>query len=228
MLFLLLVEGEGRKMHIVVFDSGFGGELFADYIEKEVPVFETIRVIDWQQSQQTYQNSKTARARTLEKLRPYINHSEVIIIANQFVSTTSLAYFRKKYPSQKFSGFSFGQKPRTTASRALILTTKPVRKTLAYHKFVYHLRMKTQEFDCDEWIDLINRGEYMEETIARDLAKFRKFKPGLIILGDSHLADAKPIIREFFGPTVAIMDGYKTALKDLCHILGLRGGIGKK
>ena len=104
-----LVEGKEEMNHIVVFDSGYGGELFADYIEKEVPILETIRVIDWQQSQQTYQNPKTARARTLEKLRPYINHTEAIIITNQLVSTTSLEYFRKKYPSQKFSGFSFGQ-----------------------------------------------------------------------------------------------------------------------
>lgn len=214
--------------NIVVFDSGFGGELFADYVEKEIPVLETIRVIDWQQSQQSYKNPKTARARTLEKLRPYINHSEVIVITNQLVSTTSLKYFRKKYPSQKFAGFSFGQKPRTSARRALILTTKSVRKTIAYHKFVYHLKMKSQEFDCDHWIELINSGEYMEETVARDLAQFKGFKPGLIILGDSHLADVKPIIRQFFGPTISIMDGYKTALKDLCQTLGLRGGIGKK
>ena len=214
--------------NIVVFDSGFGGELFADYVEKEVPILETVRVIDWQQSQQNYQNPKTARARTLEKLRPYINHSEAIIITNQLVSTTSLEYFRKKYPSQKFSGFSFGQVPKTNAKHALILTTKAMRKTLAYHKFVYHLKLRSQEFDCDKWIDLINTGEYMEETVARDLAQFKKWKPGVIILGDSHLADVKPILRDFYGPTVAIVDGYKNALKNLCHELGIRGGTGKK
>ncbi|MDO4759827.1 MAG: hypothetical protein Q4A33_00825 [Candidatus Saccharibacteria bacterium] len=214
--------------NIVVFDSGFGGELFADYVEKEVPILETVRVIDWQQSQQNYQNPKTARARTLEKLRPYINHSEAIIITNQLVSTTSLEYFRKKYPSQKFSGFSFGQVPKTNAKHALILTTKAMRKTLAYHKFVYHLKLRSQEFDCDKWIDLINAGEYMEETVARDLAQFKKWKPGVIILGDSHLADVKPILRDFYGPTVAIVDGYKNALKNLCHELGIRGGTGKK
>ena len=228
MLNYLLVEGKEEMNHIVVFDSGYGGELFADYIEKEVPILETVRVIDWQQSQQLYQNPKTARARTLEKLRPYINHSRAIVIANQLVSATSLEYFRKKYPSQKFSGFSFGPVPKTNAKHALILTTKATRKTIAYHKYVYHLKLRSQEFDCDEWIDLINAGEYMEETVARDLAKFKKWKPGVIILGDSHLEDVKSILRDFYGPTVSIVDGYKAALRNLCHELGIRGGIGKK
>ena len=38
-------------LKVVVFDSGFGGELFADYFEEEMPVVEIVRVIDWRNAE---------------------------------------------------------------------------------------------------------------------------------------------------------------------------------
>ena len=34
-------------LKVVVFDSGYGGELFADYLEEELPLVDIVRVIDW-------------------------------------------------------------------------------------------------------------------------------------------------------------------------------------
>ena len=45
-------------LKIVVFDSGFGGELFADIIEEELPVVEVIRVIDWRNAKELQNNPR--------------------------------------------------------------------------------------------------------------------------------------------------------------------------
>ena len=48
-------------LKIVVFDSGFGGELFADRLESEIPVVEVIRVIDWRSANQILSSPRGAR-----------------------------------------------------------------------------------------------------------------------------------------------------------------------
>ena len=37
---------------IVIFDSGYGGELLADYLESELPVVNIVRVIDWHHAEE--------------------------------------------------------------------------------------------------------------------------------------------------------------------------------
>lgn len=213
---------------IVVFDNGFGGELFADYVEKEIPILDVVRVIDWRNSSAFYKNPKDAREKTIESLRPYINHSDLIVISNCLVSTTSLKYLQKKFPHQKFSGFSF-EKPTTRKKRVLILSTESLFGTLSYRFFkASPCGLKTREFACDEWAKMIDEGEYMEEKVQKDLEQFKNFKPQQIYLNCSHLADVKPIIRKIYGPTVSIVDGYKPTLGKICHELKLRGGGIKK
>ena len=63
---------------IVIFDSGFGGELFADYVEKEVPIVEVIRVIDWRNLDVITKNPKEARSVTEKAISPYIGHSDLV------------------------------------------------------------------------------------------------------------------------------------------------------
>ena len=91
-------------LKVVVFDSGFGGELFADYFEEEMPVVEIIRVIDWRNAEGYLRGPRTARKLAREAIRPYIGRVDLIVFANQLVSVTSLKYFRRKYRGQKFIG----------------------------------------------------------------------------------------------------------------------------
>ncbi len=213
---------------VVVFDNGYGGELFADYIEEEVPIVEVIRVIDWLGSANFYKSSYQARSEALSSLRPYVGRVDLIVVANHLVSETSLKFLQRKYPNQKFSGFTM-EKPRTSkAERALILTTKASRSTLEYHAIRRRLKLKTREFECDHWAKLIDEGKITKEVIKEDLAKFADFKPQLIIIGCAQLVEIKPILRKIYGPTVSISDGYKTALKTVCKELGFRGGLGSK
>lgn len=207
---------------IVVFDNSFGGELFADYIEKELPIFDVIRVICW--------GEKLSRDFTIQKMRPYIGHADLIILLNPFLTITALGYIRKKFPTQNFIALNLVTKvPKTRSRRVLFLTTKKTRQTITYQLHRRSLARKTRVVDCDEWIKLIDDGEYVEETMRRDLKiALKNFSPQLVVLDHATLREIKPEIRKYFGPTVAIRDGFRDTFNELCTTLDIRGGIKKK
>lgn len=216
-------SGGGRKClkKIIIFDNSFGGELFADYIEKELPIFDITRVICW--------DEKLSRDTTIQKMRPYINHADLIILLNPFLTITALGYVRKKFPKQNFIGLNLTSKiPKRRSKRILFLTTKQTRQTITYQLHRLSLGLKTRIIDCDEWIKLIDDGEYVEETMRRDLEILGKFKPQLVILDHATLLEIKPELRKYFGPTVAIRDGFKETFNELCTTLNIRGGAKKK
>ena len=36
---------------VLIFDSGYGGELFADWLNEEMPILDIIRIIDWRNAE---------------------------------------------------------------------------------------------------------------------------------------------------------------------------------
>lgn len=213
---------------VVVFDSGFGGELFADYLEEEIPIIEVVRVIDWRNSTKIISNLKSARLAAETALRPYIGSVDLIIFAN-FLLSTDLRYFCRKFKHQKFLGFPlrFNQvKPNTKT--ALILTTKALHNTLSHRIFVHKLKTKTHTVDCDTWPELIDDGELSDYMIYQKLESYKKFSPNLIILTCTQFIDIKPTLIKIFGPNVKIEDNFQFVLKSLCRTLKLRGLDGRK
>ena len=81
-------------LKIVVFDGGYGGEIFADYLQENLPIVETIRVIDWRNAEKILLKAKDARRVADAALRPYIGKVDLIIFANYLITITSLKYFR--------------------------------------------------------------------------------------------------------------------------------------
>ena len=89
-------------LKVVVFDSGYGGELFADYLSEEIGTIEVIRVIDWRNAEDLQKSARLARKITENTLRPYLGQVDLIVFANYLLSVTSLKYFRRKYKKQKY------------------------------------------------------------------------------------------------------------------------------
>ena len=126
-------------LKVLVFDSGFGGELFADKLEEELPVVEVIRIIDWRNAKKLQNNPIKSRAIIKKDLKSYINKVDLIVFANHFLSITNLNYFKRKYRKQMFLGMKL-KKPDSFIERdVLILTTSAVARTLSFHKFVYQM-----------------------------------------------------------------------------------------
>ena len=65
--------------------------------------------------------------------------------------------------------------------------------------------------------------------MRRDLKiALKNFSPQLVVLDHATLREIKPEIRKYFGPTVAIRDGFRDTFNELCATLDIRGGIKKK
>ena len=216
---------------IVVFDCGYGGEFFADRFEEEIPVVDIIRVIDWRHAEQYLNSIKDSRVLAEAALRPYINKVDLIILANHLLSITSLKYFRRKYPKQKFVGFSL-KTPDTFIQRdTLMITTKAVTRTMGYHGFLFRLKRKIKTITVDTWPLKIDDGELTDEEISETISAFIKKKhiqPEEIILGNAQLEDITSDLRKLFGHNLKIYSSFNDTIREACKLLHIRGGINKK
>lgn len=218
-------------LKIAVFDGGYGGDFFAEWLKEEIPVVEIDRVIDWRNAEPILNSPKEARKIAASALDKYINKVDLIVFANHLITATSLQYFRRKYKDQKFIGFDLAKPDRFIKRNVLILTTKALSKTFSYHNFVFHLKTKTKTLCLDAWPALIDDGELTEEEIRRTMEKFiehENFQPEEIILACSQFQDVKPILTKYFGKKVRIYDSYDATLRQICKTLRLRGSLKKR
>ena len=218
-------------LKVVVFDSGYGGELFADYLQENLPVIQIIRVIDWRNADKINTKYRDARKCAEAAIKPYIGRVDLIIFANHLLSITSLKYFKRKYQSQKFLGLDLRQPRNPTGRDTLILTTKATTKTINYHNYIFRLKCKTRTFAKDSWLTKIDDGELTASEIKSALKIFSNkehFYPRNIILACSHFSDIKPELRACFDKNLRIYDSFEEAFRKTCKALGLRGGAGKK
>lgn len=214
---------------IVVFDGNFGGELFADYIEDELAVVDVIRVIDWRNASTLFENTHLARKTMEESLSPYINKVDIIVIANYYLSQIGLDYLRLKYKNQKFIGFNISSIYKTASkNKAVIFITENLRSMPSYHILKYKVHAKVQEFDCGQWIHLIDDGELKKEQLKEELKLVKNFSPTKVLLANTTLVDIKDDLRRIFGMNIKFEDGFKETYKKLCEELGFRGNDGRK
>ncbi len=216
-------------LKVVVFDSGYGGELFADYLQESLPIIEIIRVIDWRNAEKILSRAKDARKVAETALRPYIGKVDLIIFANYLLTITSLKYFRRKYKTQKFLGLQLPY--HNTGRDTLILTTKAVAKTVNYYNFIFHLSCKSKTLTLDSWPAKIDDGELTPTEISDSFRlHFAKedFAPKDVILACAQFNDIKPELRACLGGNPRFHDGFYDTLVKTCKTLQIRGGIGKK
>lgn len=218
-------------LKIVVYDGGYGGEAFADQLEQNLPVVEIIRVIDWRSSEKLLKSKKSARRTAVNALRPYIGRVDLIVLANHFLTTTSLKYFSRKYKNQKFIGLKLPELDTFKNRPTIIFATRALSKTINYHNYLFRLRRKTNTICLDDWLPLIDDGELTNRMINRELNKFYTkyhYAPTEVILACSHFHDIAPNLRKLMGQNLKIHDSFENTIRDVYKILRIRGGTGAK
>lgn len=212
-------------LKIAVFDTGYGGEIFADRLEAELPIAEIIRIIAWRDAEWVENHPFTARKIVEKSLRPYIGNVDLIAITNYQLSATSLSYLRRKYKNQKFVGFTFRPK-RIVKRPTVILTTKSTTKNLAYQTLAHDLKAKT--ICLDKWPSLIDDGELTDAHFKSDLEPtLRQLSgptPTQVLLACSQFTDCIPKFRETFGHNTRIVDSFDHTLSEAIKVLKLRKG----
>ena len=217
-------------LKIVVFDSGFGGELFADYLEEELPIVEVIRVIDWRNAEKIQTSPKEARRLAKIALRPYIGKVDLIVFANHLLTITSLKHFQRKYKNQLFLGLKLKYPEKPPRGTIFILTTKAVSKTINYHNYLFHIKYKTKTIILDTWPAKIDDGELTEDEIAVTLCRATKddYCPKEVVLACAQFQDIKTELRKVYGHNLKIYDSFKDSLREICKTLKIRGITGRK
>jgi glutamate racemase len=219
-------------LKIVVLDSGYGGELFADKLKEQLNIVEVIRVIDWRNAEKYLYKKREARLAAEEALRPYLGKVDLIVIANYYLTITSLKYFCRKYTKQKFVGINFTMPSTFIDRNTLVLTTSAVAKTLSYHNYLFSLRRRNiVTMTLDDWPGKIDDGELtrdeIEETLM-DLIITRKFFPREIIIACSQFNDIVPDLRSIFKNQIRIHESFPDLYNDTCRVLRIRGGVLKQ
>lgn len=216
-------------LKVVVYDSGYGGEFFADRLEEELPIIEIIRVIDWRNADKIQNSPKEARKIARADLRPYIGRVDLIILANHLLTLTSLKFFRRKYKNQRFVGLNLKKPLSPPKKDTIILTTKPVTKTVNYYNFILHLKKRVKTYALDSWPLKIDNGELTEQEIRETLSDYldRDSKYQEVFLACSQFCELAPTLRELFGHNVKIHDGFDDAYREICRTLRIRGSAKK-
>lgn len=213
-------------LKVVVYDSGYGGEFFADWLAAELPIIEIIRVIDWRNASRMQNNPREARKIAEADLRPYIGHVDLIILANHLLTLTSLKHFRRKYKNQRFVGLNLKKPTSPPKKDTIILTTKAVTKTINYLNFIFHLRSNAKTLILDSWPAKIDDGILTEQEIKDALSNLVAYdvRSQEIFLACSQFYDLKPELIKLFGHNIKIHDGFNDVYQDICRALRIRGG----
>lgn len=218
-------------LKVVVLDGGFGGELFADRLEEELPVVEVIRVIPWRNADDFLKSPHAARKAAMEALKSYIGSVDLIILANYLLSTTSLGYFRRKYKKQRFVGLTLPSLTTFVGRPTVVLTTTALAHTINYHTYCLRLRRKVATICLDSWPPLIDDGELTDAMIRTEFQRFfikNHYYPEEIVLTCSQFHDISPSLRAILGHNLKIHDSTRDAISEITKLLGIRGGTGKK
>ena len=207
---------------IVVYDTGYGGELFADELEKEFPTASIIRVIDWRNAEKLADHPRNARAIIYTALQPYLGKVDLIVFANYYISATNLRYFKRKFKNQKLIGFTLKPSRMVKGHTTLVLTTGPTSKTIPYISLYWYTRLRT--ICLDEWPLLIDDGELTDEMFKNDLSlkQPKDFKPKQVFLACGQFSELKPKFREMFGHNVRIVDSFNDTIKETYQALNIR------
>lgn len=160
-------------LRIAVYDSGWGGELVADYLTKELKTIEVVRVIDWANAPyETKTESEIVRLAEMN-LEAYIGRVDAIVLGGYVVSM-AIEQLRKRHPEQVFVGLGVSYerilKTRHYPDQVVVLMDRmvncPALRQELRQKLVYSTLIMP---DCSGWEDLINRGMMTSDVLEAEL-----------------------------------------------------------
>lgn len=225
-------------MHkIVVFDSGWGGELVADHIQSELPFLDIIRVIDWPHAPYHHYSHPKILSLIEAALRPYWSRVEAVVLAGYIPSLVHQA-LQLHHPEIKIVPmrlenlrWKYGPVKKTLLLADSRLKSPPN----SYPRLYEHLQTKSTEIitpNCDHWTKLIDEGLITDcdPTLSPYLATNTSHHNRIdaVFLANTHFWLLEPHLIDLLGWQITVIDGRRELMHDLCRALGLRGVDGER
>lgn len=157
---------------IAVFDTGWGGELVADYLARELSVVEVVRVIDW--GHKVYSGLALDIDAVIQCLVPYIGRVDAIVLGGYTVGIM-LQALRSAYPEQIFVAPSINYdrilRTRQYPGKVAVLMNDMARESRMFHELREKLPYSTLILpECANWEYLIDNNLMTNETVRTELA----------------------------------------------------------
>lgn len=157
---------------IVVFDSGWGGELVADYLTQELEVVEVVRVIDW--ARKAYNRGALDIDAAIECLQPYIGAVDLIVLGG-YTMGIMLRALKSAFPKQAFVAptvnFDKMLRSRQYPERVAIFMNDVLRGSALFRELRERLAYSTLILpNCTNWEYLIDNNLMTTETVRAELA----------------------------------------------------------
>ena len=161
-------------LKIVVFDSGWGGELVADFLMRELTTVEVVRVIDWVRAPYCGKSVEEICELADLNLRRFVGEGDLIVLGGYAVSL-AFGYLREKYPQQKFVCMSINYymvlRSRNFPGQVALLMDRLTSESELRQELRTALPYSTLIIpDCTGWEELLNENLMTEEILRRDLS----------------------------------------------------------
>lgn len=238
-------------LKVVVFDSGCGGDIVADYLASELGIVEVVRVVEINLSLEDGSLSEICRF-SKACLRAYVGKVDLIVLGGYVVSL-ALGFLREEYPRQKFVSVGINYyrilKSRAFPGQIAIMADKALFDVVVRKEVCQELPYSTIILpDCSGWDNLINNGEMSTEVLRTDLGPYFALRsdqkhllspppessqsppdrsdllrPDVILLLNTHFWFIKSELEELFGYQTRVLDFRQKLLHDTCRALDLRG-----
>ena len=223
---------------VAVFGCGWGGELFAEFLKRELAVVEVIKLNDYAHAPYGALSWLEICELTERAVRPAIGQAEVIVLASCAATVGAINYLREKYPEQKFVGFeprmmeAFG---RFEPKRVMMIASAPVRRSIGYKVERERLALSAEilEPDCLTWLKYADKEEMTELRLKRELERQgmeRKMdvtkQVDAVIIYETSLADMKEAFERVVGWQAVVVDGFAQMKREVCAAAGLVGKDG--
>lgn len=171
-LIIWRLRGDELKK-IVVFDYGWGGEVVADYLSRELGVVEVVRVIDWGNTEGYGDSFDRMLDLAQKSLERYIGQVDLIVLGGYAVSVL-IDMLREMYPDQRFVGMQIGQEKMLNMSdeiKKVAVLGEPFVLNNLRSELTRELSHATLVLpDCTGWESLIDQNLMDRDVLQAELA----------------------------------------------------------
>jgi len=196
---------------VVVFDTGIGGRLFADYLSK-YPGMEIETVIDTDNSPYGTKSKDEIVALTEAAVGDYIDRADAIILACNTATAVAIDELRDRYPDQVFIGFEPMIKTAAELSKTgkvMVLATRATKEADRYKRLKERFsEIAVIEPDCDLWATQIDNGNLDVKDIKNTL-EGQLEGIDVIILACTHYVAVSDQIQQIVGPDITVINPFE-------------------
>ena len=211
-------------MQIGVFDSGMGGKIVAERLQKIFPEHQFLVINDREHLPYGNKTADEIIRLTNKAIQPLLKQTKIIIIACNTATAVAIASLRRKYPEHEFIGFEPAVKPAasdTKARKIMVLATPATLKSTKYLTLKERFAggVTVIEPDCSTWALKIENGEFSAADLDPIVELARNEKIDAIVLGCTHYLGVENDLRKKLPPNIEVVEPVAAVARRLDQII---------